>query len=154
RARARTLSLLEVFAGIAIATTIVLAYWRIGADPSGLGVFGAYVGCLVMAGQSLRSFGNIANATSEGLAAAERIYEVLDEEPGIADRPGARPLAIKGGSIAFDHVGFSYPTAADKAAVRDFTLTVPGGATVALVGRSGAGKSTIINLVARLFDVE
>jgi subfamily B ATP-binding cassette protein MsbA len=154
RARARTLSFLEVFAGVAIAAAIVLAYWRIGADASGLGMFAAYVGCLVLAGQSLRSFGNIANATSEGLAAAERVYEVLDEKPAIVDRPGAKPLAIAGGSIVFDGVGFTYPAAAGKAAVRDFSLTVPGGATVALVGRSGAGKSTIINLVARLFDVE
>ncbi len=154
RARARTLSFLEVFAGIAIASAIVLAYWRVGADAGGLGLFAAYVGCLVLAGQSLRSFGNIANATSEGLAAAERIYEVLDEKPSIVDRPGAQPLAIAGGSIVFDNVGFAYPAAADKPAVRNLSLTVPGGATVALVGRSGAGKSTIINLVARLFDVE
>jgi subfamily B ATP-binding cassette protein MsbA len=117
-------------------------------------MFVAYVGCLVIAGQSLRSFGNIANATSEGLAAAERIYEVLDQKPRIVDRPGARPLAFARGSIAFENVSFAYTAGADKAAVRDLSLTVPGGATVALVGRSGAGKSTVINLVARLFDVD
>ncbi len=153
-ARARTLSLIEVLAGLVIAGAIVLAYWRVGADLSKVGMFVAYVGCLVIAGQSLRSFGNIANATSEGLAAVERIYEVLDERPRIVDRPGARPLAIAGGGIAFENVSFAYTTGADKAAVRDFSLTVPGGATVALVGRSGAGKSTVINLVARLFDVD
>jgi ATP-binding cassette, subfamily B, bacterial MsbA len=153
-ARARTLSLIEVLAGLVIAGAIVLAYWRVGADLSKVGLFVAYVGCLVIAGQSLRSFGNIANATSEGLAAVERIYEVLDERPRIADRPGARPLAIAGGGIAFENVSFAYATGADKAAVRDFSLTVPGGATVALVGRSGAGKSTVVNLVARLFDVD
>jgi subfamily B ATP-binding cassette protein MsbA len=153
-ARARTLSLIEVLAGVVIAGAILLAYWRVGADLSKVGMFVAYVGCLVIAGQSLRSFGNIANATSEGLAAVERIYEVLDERPRIADRPGARPLAIAGGSIAFENVAFAYATGADRAAVRDFSLAVPGGATVALVGRSGAGKSTVINLVARLFDVE
>ena len=106
-------------------------------------------------GQSLRSFGNIANATSEGLAAAERIYEVLDEKPSIVDRPGARPLAIASGSIAFDNVSLRLPGGRRQAPpCATFSLTVPGGATVALVGRSGAGKSTVINLVARLFDVE
>jgi subfamily B ATP-binding cassette protein MsbA len=154
RARARVLSLIEAVAGIAIACAIALAYWRVGADVSKLGLFVAYVGCLVLAGQSLRSFGNIANATSEGLAAVERVYEVLDEPPRIVDRPDARPLTVKGGTIAFDDVGFSYATAAATPAVRNFSLTVPGGATAALVGRSGAGKSTVINLVARLFDVE
>jgi len=153
-ARARTLSLIEVLAGIAIAGTIALAYWRVGADLSKVGMFAAYVGCLIMAGQSLRSCGNISNATSEGLAAAERIYEVLDEKPRITDRPGALPLTIGSGGIVFDDVSFAYAGAADKPAVRNFSLTVPGGATVALVGRSGAGKSTVINLVARLFDVE
>jgi subfamily B ATP-binding cassette protein MsbA len=152
-ARARTLSLIEVLAGVVIAGAIALAYWRVGADLSKVGMFVAYVGCLVIAGQSLKSFGNIANATSEGLAAAERIYEVLDERPRIADRPGARPLAIAGGGIAFENVSFAY-AGTDKAAVCDFSLTVPGGATVALVGRSGAGKSTVVNLVPRLFDVE
>jgi subfamily B ATP-binding cassette protein MsbA len=153
-ARARVLSLIEALAGIAIACAIALAYWRVGADLSKVGTFVAYVGCLVMAGQSLRSFGNIANAISEGLAAVERLYDVLDEEPVIVDRAGAHPLAIEAGSIVFDDVGFAYATAADKPAVRNLSFVVPGGATVALVGRSGAGKSTIINLVARLFDVD
>ena len=153
-ARARTLSLVEVLAGLVIAGAIALAYWRVGADLSKVGMLVAYVGCLVIAGQGLRSFGNIANATSEGLAAAERVYEVLDEKPGIVDRPGARPLAVASGGIVFDNVSFNYPAASEKPAVRNLSLTVPGGATVALVGRSGAGKSTVINLVARLFDVE
>jgi subfamily B ATP-binding cassette protein MsbA len=60
---------------------------------------------------------------------------------------------VTSGAIRFEGVGFSYPPPATAAAVRDFTLSVPGGKTVALVGRSGAGKSTIINLVPRLFDV-
>jgi len=153
-ARARVLSLLEALAGIAIACAIALAYWRVGADINKVGMFVAYVGCLVMAGQSLRSFGNIANATSEGLAAVERVYELLDEKPAVVDRPGARALAVKTGGIVFDDVSFAYAAAKQLPAVRSFSLAVPGGETVALVGRSGAGKSTVINLAARLFDVE
>jgi subfamily B ATP-binding cassette protein MsbA len=118
-----------------------------------VGGFVAYVACLLTAAQSLRSFGNIANATAEGLAAAERIYELLDEPPAIVDRPGARPLTITSGGIVLDDVSFAYDAAARAPAVRNLSLSVPGGTTVALVGRSGAGKSTIINLVARLFDV-
>jgi subfamily B ATP-binding cassette protein MsbA len=154
RARAGALSLMEVLAGIAVACTIAFAYWRIASGISTDSDFMAYVSCLLIAAQSLRSFGNMANATSEGLAAAERIYELLDETPAIVDKPGARPLAVKSGGITFDDVRFAYAPDARTPAVRSFSLTVPGGATVALVGRSGAGKSTIINLVARLFDVE
>ena len=153
RARSRVASLLEVLAGIAIAFAIAFAYWRIATGLNTIGGFVAYIACLLTAAQCIRSFGSIATATSEGLAAAERIYELLDENPTVVDRPDARPLVIKTGGIVFDNVGFAYGTAADTPAVRNFSLTVPGGKTVALVGRSGAGKSTIINLVARLFDV-
>ena len=153
RARAAVLSLMEVLAGIAIACAIAFAYWRIASSTNTVGDFVAYVACLLTAAQSLRSFGNIANATSEGLAAAERIYELLDEKPAIVEKPGARPLAVKAGGIVFDDVSFSYDETARTSAVRNLSLTVTGGATVALVGRSGAGKSTVINLVARLFDV-
>ncbi len=69
------------------------------------------------------------------------------------DKPGAKALQVTQGAIHFEAVAFSYPRAPELMAVRDFTLDVPGGKTVAFVGRSGAGKSTIINLVPRLFDV-
>ena len=88
---------MEVLAGIAIACAIAFAYWRIASSTNTVGNFVAYVTCLLMAAQSARSFGNIANATSEGLAAAERIYELLDEKPAVVDRPDARPLAVKAG---------------------------------------------------------
>jgi subfamily B ATP-binding cassette protein MsbA len=153
RARAGILSLLEVLAGIGIACAIAFAYWRIASGLNTVGGFVAYVACLLTTAQSLRSFGNIANATSEGLAAAERIYELLDEKPAIVEKPGALPLTVKAGGIVFDDVSFAYDPAAHTPAVRNLSLSVPGGQTVALVGRSGAGKSTVINLVARLFDV-
>jgi subfamily B ATP-binding cassette protein MsbA len=89
----------------------------------------------------------------EGLAAIESIYAVLDEKPNIVDKPGAVPLSVKRGGIEFKNVAFAYEGARDIPAVRDFDLEVKGGQTVAFVGRSGAGKSTIINLVPRLFEV-
>jgi subfamily B ATP-binding cassette protein MsbA len=153
RARAAVLALMEVLGGIAIACALALAVWRISRSTNTIGDFVAYVACLLTAAQSLRSFGSIANATSEGLAAAERVYELLDETPAIADRPAAPALAVKGGRIQLDNVSFGYAGAEDGTAVSGLTLDVAGGTTVALVGRSGAGKSTVINLVARLFDV-
>ena len=154
RARARAAASLEALAGLAIAGAIAFAYWRISGGISTVGSFVAYMTCLLLASQSLRSLGNLSNATSEGLAAADRIYELLDEKPAVVDRPDARPLAVQQGAIVFDNVSFAYSTAREKTAVRSFSLTVPGGKTAALVGRSGAGKSTVINLVARLFDMD
>jgi subfamily B ATP-binding cassette protein MsbA len=154
RTRARVGPLMEALAGLAIAGAIGFAYWRIARGAGTVGDFLGFIAALLMAAQSIKSLGTVSAATMEGLAAADRIYELLDEQPTVVDRPGAHPLAIKTGSIVFDNVSFAYSAAADAPAVRNFSLTVPGGKTAALVGRSGAGKSTIINLVARLFDVQ
>ena len=153
RVRARTGPALEALAGVVIAGVVGFAYWRIAAGISTVGDFMGFVTALLLASQPIKSLGSVAASALEGLAAAERIYELLDEKPTVIDRPDARPLAVGQGAIAFDDVGFAYATAAGNLAVEGFSLTVPGGKTVALVGRSGAGKSTVINLVARLFDV-
>jgi subfamily B ATP-binding cassette protein MsbA len=153
RARARVGPLLEALGGFAVAGAIGLAYWRISQGNSTLGDFLAFMTALMLVSQAVRSLGAVSTATMEGLSAADRIYELLDEKPAVVDRPMASSLRIGKGAISFDNVGFRYGTRGDMPAIRDFSLVVPGGKTVALVGRSGAGKSTVINLVARLFDV-
>jgi subfamily B ATP-binding cassette protein MsbA len=152
RSRAQLDPMLEVLGAIAVAGVVALAYWRISNGNSTVGEFIGYVTGLFLMAQPIRGLGNLSTRINEGLSALERIYDVLDEKPSVVDKPGAKALAVTAGAIRFDHVGFTYPRAKDALAVRDFTLDVPGGKTVALVGRSGAGKSTIINLVPRLFD--
>ena len=152
RTRGRMGPALEALAGIVIACVIAFAYWRIATGISTVGSFMGFVAALLLAAQPIKSLGTVATSTFEGLAAAERVYELLDEKPTVVDRPGVQPLAVKEGAIEFDKVGFGY-AAADGTAVENFSLSVPGGKTAALVGRSGAGKSTVINLAARLFDV-
>jgi subfamily B ATP-binding cassette protein MsbA len=153
RAKGRLPPALEALAGVAVAGIVVFAHWRISHGTSTVGDFMGFITALLLAAQPIKSLGSVTTSTLEGLAAADRIYELLDEKPSIVDRPGAQPLSLASGSIAFDDVGFSYSSAAGLLAVTGFSLVVPGGKTAALVGRSGAGKSTVINLVARLFDV-
>lgn len=153
RARARLGPMLEACAGLAIAGVIGLATWRISSGIASTGDFMAFVTCLLMAASSLRSVGNFSSGLQDGIAALERLYTLFDDKPLVVDRPGAKPLVITNGALTFENVSFAYETRPDLPAVHDFTLNAPGGRTVALVGRSGAGKSTIINLVPRLFDV-
>ena len=151
--RARLGPILEAFAGLAIAGVIGMASWRITTGISSTGDFMGFVTALLLAANSLRSLGSFSAGLQDGVTGAERFYEVLDRQPLIVDRSTAKPLAVSAAAIEFDHVNFAYENRTDVQAVRDFSLSIAGGKTVALVGRSGAGKSTIINLVPRLFDV-
>jgi subfamily B ATP-binding cassette protein MsbA len=165
RNRARLDPMLEALGGLAVAGVVALAYWRISSGISTVGDFMGFVSALLLAAQPIRGIGNLSAKVNEGLAAVERVYEVLDEQPRIADRIGASPIRIERGEIRFEHVSFAYATASLAAAgaqhrdlqaptaIADFSLTITGGQTVAFVGPSGAGKTTIINLVPRLFDV-
>ncbi|MGH6816695.1 MAG: ABC transporter ATP-binding protein [Hyphomicrobiaceae bacterium] len=154
RNRARLDPVLEALGGVAVAGVVAFAYWRIARGISTVGDFMGFVSALLMAAQPIRGLGSLSARVQEGLAAAERIYELTDERPHIADRPHAKPLIVRRGEIVFETVTFSYRGNGANHAVRDFSLTVGGGSMVALVGRSGAGKSTLVNLVPRLFDVD
>jgi ABC transporter fused permease/ATP-binding protein len=83
--------------------------------------------------------------------AAERIFELLDRKPSIQNDAGEIPAEIRG-AISFEHVNFSYPTRADIAVLKDFSIALKPGEVVAVVGPSGAGKSTIASMLYRLYD--
>jgi ATP-binding cassette subfamily B protein len=87
-------------------------------------------------------------------ASAERIYEILDEEPTVTDAPDAVDLVDCTGDVRFRHVDFAYNEDAEQLVLADFDLHVPPGQTVAIVGRTGAGKSTVARLLTRFYDVK
>lgn len=153
RNKARLESILEALGGVAVAGVLALAYWRIAAGTSTVGDFMGFTTALLMAAQPIRAIGNLMARVQEGLAGVESVYGLLDEKPDVVDKPNALPLQIGKGAVTFDDVSFAYAENTAQAAVSHFSLQVGGGQTVALVGRSGAGKSTVINLVPRLFDV-
>ncbi|MEQ1670275.1 MAG: ABC transporter ATP-binding protein [Hyphomicrobium sp.] len=153
KTRARLDPMLEALGGFAVAGVVAFAYLRISHGISTVGDFMGFITALLMAAQPIRALGNLAGRVHEGLVAAESVYGIIDEKASIIDKPGAKPLVVSKGAITFKNVGFAYEPANKERAVYDFSLDVPGGKTVALVGRSGAGKSTIVNLVPRLFDV-
>jgi len=111
-------------------------------------IFVAYLSQLL---DPIRELGSLANSIFRALAAAERVIELLDEEPRVTDRPGARPLGRVHGAVELDGVDFTYPGAVDPA-LRDIVLRAAPGETIALVGPSGAGKSTLAKLLLRFYD--
>ncbi len=151
--RARLDPMLEALGGIAVAGVIGFAYWRISSGSATMGDFVGFITALLLAAQPVRAMGNLSTKINEGLAGAESMYAVLDEKPAIVDRPGAVALQVTRGDIDFTDVTFNYDDVEAAKALSGISLAVKGGTTVALVGRSGAGKSTMINLVPRLFDV-
>ena len=147
RARAAASPTTEALGGIAVA---VIIYIGGTSETLTLGTLTAFIYAALTAYQPLKSLANFQTAMQEGLAAADRIFTILDIKPTIAEHDGARPLQIAGGEIRLDNVSFRY--AADKTALQDISLLVPPGRKAALVGASGAGKSTLLNLVPRFYD--
>jgi ATP-binding cassette, subfamily B, bacterial MsbA len=152
RIRSAASPMMETLGGAAIAVVILYGGHQVIDGARTPGAFFSFVTALLLAYQPVKSLANLNASLQEGLAAADRIFQVFDVHPRLRDLPGAKPLRIAGGEIRFDHVRFGYAPGA--VALADISLTIPAGRTVALVGASGAGKSTILNLIPRFFDVE
>ena len=152
RTRSRASPMMEALGGTAIAVVILYGGHQVISGARTPGALFSFITALLLAYQPLKSLANLNASLQEGLAAAQRIFEVLDVEPTISDRPGAKPLHIAGGEIRFDNVHFGYVPG--TAAIDGLSLAIPAGHTVALVGPSGAGKSTMLNLIPRFFDID
>jgi subfamily B ATP-binding cassette protein MsbA len=151
RTRSRASPMMEALGGAAVAVVIAYGGYQVINDARSPGAFFSFITALLLAYQPLKSLANLNASLQEGLAAAQRIFEVLDIEPEIRDHPGTPPLRVAGGEIRIERVRFGYQPPA--VALDDISLVVPGGSTVALVGPSGAGKSTVLNLIPRFYDV-
>ncbi len=100
----------------------------------------------------LNQIANLYNSIQSGIAGAERVFETLDEVPELIDAPGATPLGDVQGDVVFDDVSFGYK--AEEPVLKNVSLHAAPGQTIALVGPTGAGKTTIVNLLTRFYDID
>lgn len=150
-ARARAAPATETLMMLITAGVIAYAGWRAQSGGMTVGGFVSFIAALSLASQSLRQVANLQTVMAEGLTAARRLFAALDIEPEVRERVGAKPLAQGDATIRFEHVGFAY--AGGPATLEDVNIEVRRGETVALVGPSGGGKSTLLNLIPRFYDV-
>ena len=148
--KARVEPVLEALGGATVTVVLLVIGWRILSGDSTIGEFSGFLGALLIASQPLRALSNLNALVQEGLAALSRYYAVIDSEPTVRDRPDAVPASFTVPSVVFDAVSFSYT--ASTPALHGVSFEARGGATTAIVGRSGAGKSTVFNLIPRLYD--
>ncbi|MEE2761640.1 MAG: ABC transporter ATP-binding protein, partial [Pseudomonadota bacterium] len=153
-ARIRSLAspIMETLGGFAVALVILYGGFRVIDQSMDPGSFFSFITALLLAYEPMKRRANLNAALQEGLAGAQRLFELLDREPIIKDTVDATNLAINEGAVAFEDVHFAY--VAGQSALDGISFTAPAGKMTALVGPSGAGKSTILNLIPRFYDVD
>ena len=153
-ARIQTMArpIMEFLGGVAVFVVIIYGGLRVIEGATTTGTFFSFITALLMAYDPMKRLAGLNASIQTGLAGADRLYWLLDQEPTIRDKPHARDIERIRGEITFEKVSFSYTS--NKSALTNISLNVPAGKKVALVGPSGAGKSTILNLIPRFYDVD
>jgi subfamily B ATP-binding cassette protein MsbA len=139
----------EIITSIGVAVVLWFAMQRVIAGELTQGALFSVLTAIVMMYNPAKRLSRVFGGIQQSLAAAERVFETLDEVPEIVDVADALTLEVEKGQITFDHVTFAYD---EKPVLDDFNLTIQSGQIVALVGASGAGKTTIASLLARSYD--
>jgi subfamily B ATP-binding cassette protein MsbA len=149
--QARVDPILEIMGGLVIAGIVIAGAYLVNAGLATGGEIAAVLTSLLVLSPRLRALGTLNNVLQEGLSAISRIFDVIDTKPRITDKIEAKTLSDVSGNITFEAVDFLYED--ETPALSDISLEIKSGETVAFVGASGGGKSTLINLIPRLYDV-
>ena len=147
----RATPIMEVLTGIIIAGFIYYTGFMVSTGEIEINSFFSFLTAMMLAYQPIRSLATINMLFYQGSAAAERVFGVIDTKINIKEIKGVPDLKINKSNINFKGVSFSYPTTQEEA-IKNINISIEGGSTAALVGHSGAGKSTIISLLPRFYD--
>ncbi|OYW42962.1 MAG: ABC transporter permease [Rhodobacterales bacterium 12-64-8] len=150
RAKALVDPFLEFVGGLALAGLFAFSGWRAMSGDITVGELVGIIAAIGIASPEVRALGTLNSVVNEGLAAATRVYAVIDAPVHVADNPGAKDMGRAVGDVSFDGVSFSYPGASP--ALNGLSFDAKAGQTIAIVGPSGAGKSTVFSLLLRLYE--
>ena len=149
----RASPIMEFLTGIMIAFLIFYAAKLITKDELEVSNFFSFLAAMMLAYQPVRSLATLNIVVQQGLAGARRVIPVIDDIPEIKDQKDSKNLIINNGQIEFENIDFKYSENEAKI-LNSLNLKIPGGKMTALVGHSGAGKSTILNLIPRFYNAE
>ena len=148
----RASPIMEFLTGIMIAFLIYFSSKLIAKNEIEVSNFFSFLAAMMLAYQPVRSLATLNIAIQQGLRAAKRVLPIIDDEPEIKDAENKKELKINKGEISFEMVNFNYSNKENQI-LKSINLNIPGEKMTALVGHSGAGKSTILNLIPRFYDV-
>jgi len=156
--RAAAVPVTDVFAGIVVSGTVLYASYQSAHHALDVTRFGTFITAMLLSLQPVRNLSQLLPIASTGVAAAQRVFAMIDARPQIVDAPHAETLVVRpapeGGAVKFKNVSFAYAAGDNSAAIREVNLEIAPGKKIALVGPSGAGKTTVFNLLLRFYDVD
>ena len=144
--------IMETFTGIMIAILIYYSGKLIFNNEININNFFSFLAAMMLAYQPVKSLATINMAINQGLSAARRILPIIDKENSIVEKNNSTDLTVKNGTIKFENVSFKYNTE-EKKVLKSINIELEGGKMTALVGHSGSGKSTILNLIPRFYNI-
>ena len=148
----RTTPIMETLTGIMIAILIFYSGKLILNNEISINNFFSFLAAMMLAYQPVRSLATLNLGINQGLAAAKRILPIVDNEKNIVENKDDKPLQLSSGTVEFQDIDFKYDNNVERTILRSINLKIDGGKMTALVGHSGAGKSTILNLIPRFYD--
>jgi ATP-binding cassette, subfamily B, bacterial MsbA len=144
--------IMEIISALAIAIVVFFAGYRSMQGAITLGEFVSFLAALMLAYQPVKALAGINVGIQEGIAAAKRIYEIIDQKNEIYNDENAPSLKLKNATLEFKNISFTYPDGTH--ALKNLSAKIEGGKKVGLVGISGSGKTTFLNLIPRFFNLK
>jgi subfamily B ATP-binding cassette protein MsbA len=145
---------MDLMGGIAVSLVIAYGGYQVSVGDLTPGAFFTFIAALIAAARPIQGLAKLNVTVQEGLAGLQRVYHVMDTQPEIKNAEDAKPLRVMNGDIEFDDVSFSYGKNKSETILKDVSLKIPANKLTVFAGASGAGKSTILNLLIRFYDVD